>query len=1024
MTELGRTDHSSEPPASSQGSPAPPGRWLPSELSAGVLGSSIFLALEAVAVGVLHHAHLTGPWELRVALSRILPIAIIAALPIALTSTMIGAALDDLRRSRRIALTIVAAVAAAALGWGVTFGRHFQNLPIRLGFVALLVLAAAVAVWLGAPYLASARRRFPLAVIAACAVLVLASEVANQLVLHRLYPPFHVALSVLAIGFASWVGRPLVSALSRRALVGSALCLVVVATALCPIAARDLPQWDNVRFLYVAKAPTLAHALQIAAAVQPVEATTAEVTTEPGPQSERWLSWHDRDFLLVSIDAVRADHVGAYGYARRTTPNIDELAKRGVVFERAYSVMPHTSYSMTSILTGKYMRPLLMQGTGQDSDTMAGVLRTYGYRTAAFYPPSLFAIDQERFTWAMQSGLDFEYRKVEYADATLRLQQALDYLNRAPKDHKLLLWAHFFEPHEPYAPAPGFDFGPRDVDRYDAEIAAADDAVGKLVNTTLERRPDTVVIIFADHGEAFGDHGAYYHGTTVYEEQVRVPLIVVARDLEPRRVDVPVQLIDILPTMLRAMDVPRRPRVRGNDLGTWLTGHGEGEGFAFSECHDQTLLAEASWRLVCERRIDACSLFDLKQDPQEHADVSAHHPERFERMRQRLRTIEASQGTYERAGSRAEGKDLPPPLVRGIAGDGDAAMDVAALLDDADVVLRRKAGEVLFQLARKETAPALSLAVSRDEDTEVRRWCALALTRLGHGAPLTLELLDDKDVRWRRFAALALAESGDARGEGVLLSWWADADVPLERRKELAKAFAKIRARNAVVPLTRHLDDEKLRPTLAAALAQIGDPYARIPLLRYFAQERYVHTRLAIARALVDLDSSREIAPALVRFLGVPDPLDGGLRVALDAKILDAIGGPDSDAVGRLAKAGLEGVGFLVVVPKGGNGTGYRVLVRARSNGQGSAQIRIGGQTSARRGLPQIDPAKSVTLEVSPGDWRETYAALPVQAGAAPGRPLHLVVIPDRDAQVEAFAVVPLADEIPPPPPEPWVDGG
>ena len=733
-------------------------------------------------------------------------------------------------------------------------------------------------------------------------------------------PLFTSRLSILAIGFAAWAGRPLARALSLRVLVGVSLGVSLLAAAVSPLATRDLRQWDNVRFLYASKAPTLAHALRIASALQTNKKSSVAVPTLEADLAGPFLSWNDRDFLIVSIDALRADHIGAYGYERPTTPNIDALGEAWCRLRtRLHSHAPYVVRDDVDDDGASTCDLCYFRGPVKNSDTLAGLLRTYGYRTAAFYPPSLFAVDQEHFGWAIASGLDFEYRKLEYADASLRVKQALTYLNEAPIEKRLMLWTHFFEPHEPYAPPPGFDFGPRDIDRYDAEIAAADDAISKLIDTMLERRPETVVIVTADHGEAFGDHGAYYHGTTVYEEQVRVPLIFVAKGLEPHRVSQPVQLIDILPTILRALDVPRRPRIRGNDLGAWLSGKGQGDGFAFSEVHDQTLLAEGSWRLICERKLDACSLFDLEHDPGETKDVSAHEPQRFMRMRRRLRTVEASHGTYERAGSRAEGKDLPPPLVRGLAGDSDAAMDVAALLDDADVVLRRKAGEVLFLLKREETAPALSLTLSRDEDSTVRNWCALALTRIGHGAPLTRELLESDEPRWRRLAALALAESGDAQGEGILIAWWKEEDVPLEQRKEIAKALATIKARNAVVPLTRQLDDEKLRPSLASSLAEIGDPYARIPLLEYFSKERYVHARVAIARALVQLGASREMAPPLVRFLGVPDPLEGGLKIALDADILDAIGGPDREGRKKLGRLGVDGLALQVVVPKGGN---------------------------------------------------------------------------------------------------------
>src|SRR6185503_12427125 len=124
----------------------------------------------------------------------------------------------------------------------------------------------------------------------------------------------------------------------------------------------------------------------------------------------------------------------------------------------------------------------------------------------------------------------------------------------------------------------------RDVDRYDAEIAAADAGLGAVVATVRERRPNAVVIVAADHGEEFAEHGGRYHGTTVYEEQVRVPLVVSAPGLlPPHRVSAPVQLVDLLPTVLAGLQIPRPARVRGADLGPLLVGAGApGAGFAFA----------------------------------------------------------------------------------------------------------------------------------------------------------------------------------------------------------------------------------------------------------------------------------------------------------------------------------------------------------------------------------------------------------------------------------------------------------
>ena len=110
-----------------------------------------------------------------------------------------------------------------------------------------------------------------------------------------------------------------------------------------------------------------------------------------------------------------------------------------------------------------------------------------------------------------------------------------------------------------------------------------------MIDLVRQRRPHAVVIVSADHGEEFGEHGGRYHGTTVYEEQVRVPLMISAGEGLPagaRRTE-PVQTIDLLPTVLNALDIPRPPRMRGRDLGELLTGKKpEGQGFAHAETEE------------------------------------------------------------------------------------------------------------------------------------------------------------------------------------------------------------------------------------------------------------------------------------------------------------------------------------------------------------------------------------------------------------------------------------------------------
>lgn len=1012
------------------------------------LGAAMVLGLvlaELMAVVIARRDRITGVWELQNGIVFLLPTLVLGAALLGLTGTGIGVlAARGRRRAARVALAVLGAVFGGAVAWGVGGGRHLATLPTRGGFALAVALGAAALAGLAAPALARAVEHAPRRVACAGAALVVGLELVNRFVLVRLYPVFHLGLALATLlSAAALVGalaasRPRPRGARRWApalgLVGAA---VLAGAALLPAAVR-LSRFDNFRLLLLEDAPISGHAVRLAAELAPPPPLRQDA--EPGlaePAPGRSLDLGGRDVVLITIDALRADHVGAYGYGRPTTPNIDRLARESVLFTHAYCATPHTSYSITSLMTGKYMRPLLLQGAGRDSDTWATLLRTYGFRTAGFYPPAVFFIDPSLFESFSQSRLGFEYSKVEFMEGQGRLRQVADYLKAQASDQRVFAWVHLFGPHEPYEAHPEHAFGSRDIDRYDSEVAAADATVGELVKLFRARQPDAVVIVAADHGEEFGDHGGRYHGTSVYEEQVRVPLIVSAPGaIAARRIDEPVQTIDLLPTLLSALGVPRPPRVRGRDLGPLLTGkRAAGPGLALAETEEQAMLAEGRHRLVCERKVGACRLFDVIADPGQKNDVSGEAAARFRELRNRLRELGASHGRFEVRGLRAEGRGWPAAILRGVTGDGDAAEEIAALLDDADVAIRRKAAELLFKLRRPESAPALRLALSRDEDGEVKRWAALALTRLDEGAPLAYELVKSDDRDWRRLAALALAESGDRRGEATLIEWWKDGGArDYERARELLDAFAKVRSKDAVWPLVQSLDDVRLRPHIARALAQIDEEAARVPLVKALARERYQSARVAIAEALVDLGAEAELAPPLVRFLGVPDPLPGGVGLATRAKILEHVGGPSERARRRLVRESDLGVALTLVVPRGGNGRGVRALVRGRSR-QAAGTVYLGarldllkynakGEPIKVRNLPRIDPKRELRLRLPVTDEAvEVHAPLPPALGARPGRAVQLVVFADRHVELEAVALVPLADELPPPPPKPWKAG-
>lgn len=1065
-----------------------------------LLGAWSLLLLEFLCVALGARAEVASRWELQHGALGLAPSWILLGVAGAAVGwLLLGTAFSESRGAwpsrTRWALLGCWALGGGLVGWGVGGGRHLADAGPRLGFAALVGLFAAAIAYGGGPWLGRAlawadqggKRR---AVWTACvAGAVLALELGNQWVLARLYPAFHAALTALALGVAALGWAPWRTALlgTPRLWLAAAAGLILAAGAGLVPGARSVSGFDNLRLILLERAPSLRWGVQLAARVAPPPPVDglSDCAVEPcldplaapaaaNPKDAQGLDWQGRDVFLITIDALRADRLGAYGNARNLTPELDALAREGAVFEAAYAPTPHTSYSLTSLMTGKYMRPLLLQGAGEDSDTWAGLLRTYDYRTAAFYPPAVFFIDPQRFQGFEQRRLDFEYSKVEFAEGEKRLGQIRSYVEAQAPGQRLFLWLHLFGPHEPYEAHEGFDYGARDVDRYDAEVAFADRTVGEAVRTIRKRSPNAVILVSADHGEEFGEHGGRYHGTTVYEEQIRVPLLVVAPgSVSPRRIAEPVQTIDLLPTVLQALAVPRPARIRGRDLGPLLAGRGspagaqEGDkGLAVAETEDHTLLAEGTFRLVCERKIGACQLFDLATDPGQKRDVSTQHPERFERMRARSRQLAASHGEYETRGLRSEGRGWPAPILRGISGDADAAPELSELLDDADPAIRRKAAELLFELQQPETAGSLRLSLTRDEDPIVRRWAALALTRLGEGAPLVYELVQDAERPFRRLAALALAETGDARGERELVAWWADPEErDFERSRQLLRALAKIRSEDAVGPLLRSLDDVRLRPEIARTLAAIGDKDARGFLVRALLQERYQSARGALVDAIVSLGGKGELVVPLVRYLGVPDPLQGGLAQAQRAGILHHVGGPKQDQLRRVQTLANSGVVAHLNIPPGGNGRGVRLVLLATTRGGQPGRVYLQKGTEPPREnskdshlkvryRPTIERDKSLEVLIapagtpgsapgapaagaaalgSPGGAGSPVAAVSAEAGAVevavtlppewrakPGHPFALALFADQNVQVQALALVPLADELPPPPPKPW----
>ncbi|MFT7668947.1 MAG: choline-sulfatase [Planctomycetota bacterium] len=274
-----------------------------------------------------------------------------------------------------------------------------------------------------------------------------------------------------------------------------------------------------------------------------------------------------RSVLLVTIDTLRADHLGCYGYSQAETPNIDSLSARGVRFANVQTVAPITFVAHTSLMTGTIpphhgVRDNASHRALPELTTLAEVLQGEGFRTgaftAAFVLDSIYGLDQGFEVYGdvpqlvAQAKSEFEERPGYEVN-----QEAITWLNKLGKNEQFFLWVHYFEPHTPY-PAPE-NLPKNMLNRpYDAEIAMADRVLGQLLEELrkLNRTDETLVVLTSDHGESRGEHGEETHAFFVYQGVLHIPLILAHPSLPAgRQVLERVSVIDVMPTILELLDV-------------------------------------------------------------------------------------------------------------------------------------------------------------------------------------------------------------------------------------------------------------------------------------------------------------------------------------------------------------------------------------------------------------------------------------------------------------------------------------
>ena len=386
-----------------------------------------------------------------------------------------------------------------------------------------------------------------------------------------------------------------------------------------------------------------------------------------------------RSLVLISLDTVRADHLSLYGYDRPTSPTLDRLAERSVVFTNAFTQEVNTAPSHGSMFTGAYPHEHgclnNYQPLGARHVTLAQVLQAAGFRTGGFvsgFPmrAALTQLDRGFEVW----DDSFDGLRRDGHEVT---ERALQWLAARESQEPFFLFLHLYDAHGPYEPPDDLlalfrsadkgrllDSVPEYqqlldaegrperhlneyVDRYDAMIRLVDGLVARVLDAV--DLDEVVVVVLSDHGETLGERSyALDHGAQLYDEQIRIPLLLAAPGLAPDRVDVKVETVDLLPTLLDLLGLtgPAPSEIAGRSLLPVLRGHETGREVVHAAARaDSDRFVDRGYELEASRQLlavrtdrwklirypvaggDPIELYDLAADAAEKQDVASEHPD-------------------------------------------------------------------------------------------------------------------------------------------------------------------------------------------------------------------------------------------------------------------------------------------------------------------------------------------------------------------------------------------------------------
>ena len=595
--------------------------------------------------------------------------------------------------------------------------------------------------------------------------------------------------------------------------------------------------------------------------------------------------------ILISIDTLRADRLPVYGYAGVATPAIDRLALDGVLFERAYSHSPQTLPAHASMFTGKLpvehgVRDNLGFAVGADQTLLPDLLAPLGYRSAAVVSSYVlrkevglaraFGTYDDRLP-AASPEMSIAQVQRDGGDSLAVAERWLD----GNADSQFFLFLHLYEPHTPYAPPERFArYAP-----YDGEIAYADEIAGRLLDSLRARGlyDDALIILLSDHGEGLGDHGELEHAIFLYDEAIRIPLIMKLPGgrAAGRRVSAPVQHIDLLPTLLDLTGAAPIAELRGRSLRPLLDG-------SRAAWPDRPLYAEAlypryhfGWSELYAlttgqfRYIQAPreELYDLIADPDERENLA---PQRARTIRDLRAALDELRGDGPLQAPAAVSDDVLRRLRSlGYLGGGgaiDPQTPSAALPDPKDKVgVLAQYRRAVDLAGRRELAQAMTLleeiVAGNPEMADVWLQLGNLQSRTGrlreavesYRRAVALNPTDTAGLMAVASAQLRLREMDEAWEHGLLA---ADAAPTADRRARAHELLVRIALARRDRPAARR----------HAGLARDADPTLPLPIFvqaRTFHEDgRYAEALPLFEQTLAELRSRTLMLPELHYFLG------------------------------------------------------------------------------------------------------------------------------------------------------------